>query len=271
MIPATENELFTQFLFMALEEAGNRVVRAPYPHAVVDDVLPDEVFQQLHQGLGRDTRALWEWNRYSAPFEEKLGHAAEDVRPGSRMRWLLDTLSMPEAAALMGWRVLGSADLVPDTARIGGGLSAVPSGGYLKLHTDANLVHTYPDRRRRLNLLYYWHPEWREEWGGHLELWPSVEHAGRWWPDGRAEPVRILPKPNRMVLIRADDQAFHGHPSPTTAPECAYRLGVQLFYFAPLDPALDTQERVLPTYCEPYVPGQDPVDYVARAGLRWQR
>jgi Rps23 Pro-64 3,4-dihydroxylase Tpa1-like proline 4-hydroxylase len=43
-------------------------------------------------------------------------------------------------------------------------------GGKLGIHADYN-YHKHYGLDRRLNLLVYLNKDWREEYGGHLELW----------------------------------------------------------------------------------------------------
>src|SRR6266436_1022806 len=60
--------------------------------------------------------------------------------------------------------------LIPDPYFGGGGLHQIEAGGFLKVHADFN-VHPKLKLDRRLNMLVYLNKDWREEWGGHLELW----------------------------------------------------------------------------------------------------
>ena len=60
--------------------------------------------------------------------------------------------------------------LKSDTDLNGGGLHEIKKGGVLKIHTDFNR-HPSLDLDRRVNVLIYLNKEWKDQYGGHLELW----------------------------------------------------------------------------------------------------
>jgi Rps23 Pro-64 3,4-dihydroxylase Tpa1-like proline 4-hydroxylase len=102
----------------------------------------------------------------------------------------------------------------------GGGIHRVSRGGFLKMHTDFNFheaMHLY----RRLNVLIYLNPDWREEWGGYLSL------AGK---------KKIAPEINTMVVFTTDDTSWHGHPEPLDCPEDVHRDAIALYYYSAVQP-----------------------------------
>ena len=66
--------------------------------------------------------------------------------------------------------LVGIPDLVSDPSFRGGGLHNIFRRGKLGIHIDFNKHQKY-DLDRRLNLLLYLNKEWKEEFGGHIELW----------------------------------------------------------------------------------------------------
>ena len=60
--------------------------------------------------------------------------------------------------------------LVSDSELNGGGLHEIKKGGVLKIHTDFN-KHPKNNLDRRVNLLLYLNKNWKDSYGGHLELW----------------------------------------------------------------------------------------------------
>src|ERR1041385_9291271 len=85
----------------------------------------------------------------------------------------------------------GIEGLIPDPYFGGGGLHQIEPGGFLKIHADFN-VHPKLHLDRRLNMLIYMNRDWREEYGGHLELWDAEMRKCR---------KRILPTFNRTVVF----------------------------------------------------------------------
>jgi hypothetical protein len=98
----------------------------------------------------------------------------------------------------------------------------------LKVHADFNR-HTRLQLDRRLNLLCYLNRDWREEYGGHLELWDR---------EMKACVKRILPVFNRCVVFSTTDFSYHGHPDPLNCPKGWSRKSLALYYYTngrPLD------------------------------------
>ena len=61
----------------------------------------------------------------------------------------------------------------------GGGLHQTMRGGHLNIHADFSTHHAHENWARRVNILLYLNEEWREEWGGELELWDQDMTAKR--------------------------------------------------------------------------------------------
>ena len=117
--------------------------------------------------------------------------------------------------------------LIPDPYLFGAGLHEIKSGGFLKIHADFNL-HPQLKLNRRLNLLLYLNKDWKEEWGGHLELWDK---------NMKSCEVKISPMFNKMVIFNTTDFSFHGHPEPLNCPNEITRKSIALYYYTNGRPA----------------------------------
>ena len=111
--------------------------------------------------------------------------------------------------------------LIPDPYLEGAGLHEIKTGGFLKIHSDFNL-HPELKLNRRLNLLIYLNKDWKQEWGGHLELWDR---------DMKSCKVKIPPVFNKMVIFNTTDFSFHGHPEPLNCPNNVTRKSIALYYY----------------------------------------
>tara|TARA_B100001093_G_scaffold511341_1_gene579013 strand:+ start:2057 stop:2875 length:819 start_codon:yes stop_codon:yes gene_type:complete len=111
--------------------------------------------------------------------------------------------------------------LIPDPYLFGGGLHEIRRGGYLKIHSDFN-IHPQLKLNRRLNLLLYLNKNWKEDWGGFLELWDK---------DMKSCSVKVSPTFNKMVIFKTTDFSFHGHPEPLMCPENISRKSIALYYY----------------------------------------
>lgn len=69
-------------------------------------------------------------------------------------------------------KICGIPSLYPDEHLYAGGISLMGPGHFLNPHLD-NSHDKDRERYRALNLLYYVSPDWTEQHGGNLEVWPN--------------------------------------------------------------------------------------------------
>ena len=67
-------------------------------------------------------------------------------------------------------KLTGIPDIFGDPYYNGGGLHQTKSGGSLEVHADYS-YHPKLKVDRRINVLVYLNKDWKEEYGGHFELW----------------------------------------------------------------------------------------------------
>lgn len=190
----------------------------PFPHIVLDGLFDDAALEAVLSDFpGRDAM---QWMEFDNPLEKKLGYYHERSRVSKTIREFLNDMNSFE---LLLWleALTGIDGLVPDPYFGGGGLHQIEPGGFLKVHADFN-VHPKLKLDRRLNMLVYLNKGWREEWGGHLELWDVDRTTCR---------KRIAPLFNRTVVFSTSDTSFHGHPHPLTSPPGVTRKSVSLYYY----------------------------------------
>ncbi|HEX7150429.1 MAG TPA: 2OG-Fe(II) oxygenase [Thermoanaerobaculia bacterium] len=190
----------------------------PFPHIALDGLFDDADLE----GVLREFPAPEEmnWARFDNPLEKKLGFYHETARISPRVRQFLEALNGFETLLWLE-RLTGIEGLIPDPYFGGGGLHQIEPGGYLKVHADFN-VHPKLKLDRRLNMLIYLNKDWREEYGGALELWNAdLTECG----------ARILPAFNRTVIFTTTDTSYHGHPHPLSSPPGVTRKSVSLYYY----------------------------------------
>ena len=112
--------------------------------------------------------------------------------------------------------------LLPDPYFEGGGYHQSKSGGFLKIHADFN-KHKKTKLDRRLNILVYLNKDWKEEYGGHFELWNR---------DMTKCVKKILPEFNTMAMFTTTDFSYHGLPNPITCPPDRSRKSLALYYYS---------------------------------------
>jgi hypothetical protein len=193
----------------------------PFPHLVVDGLFETSLLINIENEFPPVGHALW--TKMQNNWEYKFASERPDMWGGTT-RAFLKYLNSSEFVAELE-TLTGLAGLVSDPSYRGGGLHQIPAGGYLKIHTDFN-EHNGIFRGkgwiRRLNLLIYLNSNWRDEWGGHFEMWNA---------EGSYAVSRIAPLFNRTVIFETTSRSFHGHPGPLLCPDAVTRKSLALYYY----------------------------------------
>ncbi|MDX1641479.1 MAG: 2OG-Fe(II) oxygenase [Balneolaceae bacterium] len=117
--------------------------------------------------------------------------------------------------------------LIADPYFSGGGQHEIKRGGLLKVHADFN-KHPILELDRRINVLIYLNKNWKEEYGGHFELWDEEMKECK---------KKILPEFNTMAIFSTTSTSYHGHPDPLQCPEDMSRKSLALYYYSNGRPA----------------------------------
>jgi hypothetical protein len=195
----------------------------PFPHVVFENFFDPSLLDLVLEEFPKPDEIRWQ--RFDNAQEIKLASAAE-ASFGSATRLLLYHLNSITFLQFMS-SVTGIDNLIPDPRFDGGGLHQIVRGGKLGIHADFN-KHGGFGLDRRLNLLLYLNKDWREEYGGHLELWDREMSGCK---------TKILPVFNRVMVFGTTDFTFHGHPNPLQCPEGMTRKSLALYYFSNGRPA----------------------------------
>jgi hypothetical protein len=204
----------------------------PFPHVVMDDLVPSDVLDTLHSEFpGPDDVSWW---TFDSETERKLASRDDSVM-GPATRHLLAELNSSVFLTFLE-ALTGIEGLIPDPHFFGGGLHQIERGGFLEIHADFDR-HPSLDLERRLNLIVYLNRDWDDAYGGHLELWER---------DMSACAVRVSPTFGRTVVFDTTDHSFHGHPQPLQCPPDVTRKSLALYYYTTAtSPAAPTPHNTL--------------------------
>jgi hypothetical protein len=203
--------------FSNFQELNNQFVGTPpFPMIVLDNFLPNDFALKLAEECETIPDIHWtEFTRNGSFMREckKLEHAPVAY----------EFVNTMHSALGMEWmtRLTNITDLIPDPYLTGAGYSRSFTGDSLKLHTDFNWNEQIKVHRM-LSFIIYLNPEWKEEWGGHLQFTDfNKEHVIQ----------NVAPVFNRAIIWRYHKRGFHGYPQPLTCPAGMSRNTFRLFYY----------------------------------------
>ncbi len=159
----------------------------------IDDLLPEEITLELYRffpkkdqmvlkkSIREDKYVAVQMNLYN-PILEEIIYAFQD----KKIVDLIGEICLIEAP-------------IPDEYLYAGGLSMMGNKQFLNPHLD-NSHDKERERWRVLNLLFYVTPNWEEQFGGNLELWPN----------GLTEnQITIHSKFNRLAVMVTHNKSLH--------------------------------------------------------------
>jgi Rps23 Pro-64 3,4-dihydroxylase Tpa1-like proline 4-hydroxylase len=165
----------------------------PINHFVLDDVLPEEWAQAIRCKFpNRDAMTL------KSSLRERKHVAAQMSNYEPLLEECIYAFQAPDVVQAVE-HITGLEALEPDALLYAGGISVMARGDFLNPHVD-NSHDKFRQRYRVLNLLYYVSPDWPENAGGNLELWPQG-------PKGR--PLTLVSKFNRLVVMVTRRESWH--------------------------------------------------------------
>ncbi|UBF27988.1 2OG-Fe(II) oxygenase [Kovacikia minuta CCNUW1] len=163
----------------------------------------------------------------------------------------------PRIVAIVS-QITGIEPLLPDEYLYAGGISLMHQGCFLNPHLD-NSHDKDRNHYRVLNLLYYVTPDWRETYGGNLELWDR----------GIKQPCRTIhSKFNRLAIMVTNQTSWH---SVSQVQHPGRRCCVSNYYFSPKPAEAENYFHVTSFRGRPEQPLRDFVlqgDLALRNGLR---
>ncbi len=160
---------------------------------VIDDLLPQQIVKEIFTAFPLDGGGFFQRNSFRerkktsadlglfVPILTEVTYAMQDLK-------VVDKIA--DAVGIQG--------LEPDPLLYAGGLSMMSQGDFLNPHIDNS--HDGARRRfRRLNLLYYVTPEWKEEYGGNFEL----------WNESKTIPKTVVSRCNRLLVMETTATSWH--------------------------------------------------------------
>ena len=185
----------------------------PWPHVVLEDLIDPAYIAAAESQEA--PRAL------TLEIQEQQGLLkAESVDvSGEAAKEILDSLLTPEFIGFLE-RLTGIDDLLGDPSHTRAGIHVSPPGAFQALHRDFRR-HPTTLQYHRVNVLVYLNSDWKQEYGGELELWPAKRRPGM---------QRILPEAGKVVIFETTATSYHAV-EPATCPAGRARLSLASYYY----------------------------------------
>jgi Rps23 Pro-64 3,4-dihydroxylase Tpa1-like proline 4-hydroxylase len=211
------DEFASQLVTLAKDKAEEYQTNKPFPYAYFDNFLPVEAAEAALREFPEPKQLPWQ--QFDNPNEKKLAFASVEKLPdGDRdVLYFLNSSPMLKFLEIL----TGIEGVVPDPYFWGGGLHQIKPGGKLGVHADFN-KHEKLRLDRRINVLIYLNKDWKEEYGGHFELWNR---------DMTEAEAKILPLFNRCAIFSTTSWSYHGHPTPLSCPPDRTRKSLATYYY----------------------------------------
>jgi hypothetical protein len=193
---------------------------SPFPHVVVDNLFPPQLISDLVSEFPTPSDQSWDRS------------VVEGIQVKLRSNWITEDDISPITAEVVNFfnsgsfmkslsTITGVQKLISDPYFTGGGRNCILPGGVLDVHADGNW-HDDMGVHRRLNAILYLNENWKEEWGGHFELWDR---------NLTGCVKAVSPLANRLLIFETHDFTYHGHPNPLACPEGENRKSLIFYYY----------------------------------------
>ncbi len=212
--PVLNIEAFKQFV---QKEKSNYSQEKPFPHTVIEQFINPELalsaskeIDQIHE----HTSYFRHYNskKYTCNELDKMGPATQTIIQALQSKEFIEQIS--ELSGIPG--------LIADPTLEGGGVHILSPTGFLNVHTDFLSHAKFRNWSRRINILVYLNPDWKESYQGQLELWDR---------EGKNCIKSVLPDLNRCVIFSTIEKSYHGNPRPVQSPEGKDRKSIALYYY----------------------------------------
>jgi len=191
----------------------------PFPHFCIDNFLNEEFANEVHDSfpsyeeskkIGREFSAVNEKSKIQVTDSKKFSPAILKLHHLLASEEFVDKVS----------QMTGIPNLLPDPELMGGGIHETNSGGRLDVHVDFNFIEK-EQWHRRVNILIYFNKDWKEEYGGYLDIWDK---------DVKQCHGAFAPVFNRACGFSTSEISYHGV-TPVTCPSDRMRKSFAVYYY----------------------------------------
>jgi Rps23 Pro-64 3,4-dihydroxylase Tpa1-like proline 4-hydroxylase len=194
----------------------------PFCFSVIDNFLSEDKINgilndvknlEISKADYKFCDASWECNKYA--FQKNFSENLQQVFEYFVSDEFIDHLE----------KLTGITGIIRNDLKLkGAGVHRILKDGFLQVHTDFNSYTSDKHGRldRRINLLLYLNPDWKDEYNGHLLLCDRFTQKINY---------KISPLLNRCVIFNTTKNSLHGHPEKLNVPDNISRESIAVYYY----------------------------------------
>ena len=198
--------------------------KSPFRFVMFENFFKNDASEIIYKAYPAISDGKWDGTTY---IDQKNKFQKTEFEESSVFNTVFSELNSKE---FLNWLEYISEieELVEDNDLFGGGLHQSINGAFLNVHVDYNF-HPTTKFHRRLNVLIYMNKDWKDEYGGHLELWD--------FENGQKNLLgKFAPTFNRCVIFETNEISYHGHPKPLHTPANINRKSLATYYYTKARP-----------------------------------
>jgi Rps23 Pro-64 3,4-dihydroxylase Tpa1-like proline 4-hydroxylase len=192
----------------------------PFPHIVIDNFFNNEFIDNILYDMNNLTI---DKSYYYGDQRIEKNKFAFNSNFGDTLKDIFVELNSDEFISIIE-SFTGIKNIIKDNIDLqGAGIHKIYNQGFLCMHSDFEAYHDikYGLLDRRLNILIYMNPDWKDSYGGELCLFDrNTSRISK----------KILPILNRAVIFITPNN-IHGHPYPVNIPDHICRQSIANYYY----------------------------------------
>lgn len=206
-------------------EKKSYIETKPFPYVSINNFLDTDFALEIQKEI-LDIEEE-KWDRYENPFEKKYTLRDKNNLPKNCKKLFQSLISKNFIKQISN---LVETELYIDETKNWNGVHKYKNGDYLDIHCDAGL-HPTNNLKKHVTLGIYLSKDWKEENGGHLEIWEG-ESISKKHCKLKDCVDKILPEFNKLVLFNCTDSSWHGNPEPVRIEKNETRIFLTISYLS---------------------------------------
>ena len=225
------NDRFVNLRDLSSNNQNKYLENKPFSHIVFDNFFKSIFLESILEDFPKDLKK--NGIKFDNVQEKKITSDNAEII-SSQTNSLINYLNSYEFLIFLKNLTGIKETLIPDPYLWGGGYHELKNMGHLNIHSDFN-IHPTLKLNRRINLLIYLNKNWKENYGGSLELWDR---------NMKKCIKKIVPIFNRVVIFNTNDFSYHGNPEKIKHPQNISRKSIALYYYSNGQPKENNDESV---------------------------